>query len=220
MGRPARHKAVTADDVRRDYTPLAPIYEERWRHFNAAVRNWILARWPDNLWAGARVLDLGCGTGAFLDALRVHHPRLSCVGVDITPALLARAREIVPAATLIQGDAEDPPLSADSFDVVCSLNVLHHLNDPAAHIAALARLCRPGGTVFVCTFAGGATLAMRLADLWLRLRNPAWRGMLSAAELTEMLRHEPRLALGEDAILRAGPFWRLQIYRLSVEPPG
>jgi len=50
----------------------------------------------------------------------------------------------------------------------------------------------------------------------LRLPNPAWQGTLSVAWLKVLIAHEPRLTIADEAILKAGPFWRLPIYRLSV----
>lgn len=204
-----------ANAVRRDYGRVAERYERRWRMFNAVVREWVLERWPDEFREHGRVLDLGCGTGAFLGRIAECFPALELTGLDLTPALLAEARRRAPTARLIEGNAEAPPFAARSFDVVCSLNVLHHLIDRRRHLGLLAELCRPGGTAFLCTFAGGRTLGMRLLTRWLEKRNAGWRRTLTPAELKRMLGSEPRLAVHEHDELRAG-VWRLQIYRLLV----
>jgi SAM-dependent methyltransferase len=217
MIEPSNPELTSSGALRRDYTPLAQHYEARWQHFNALVREWVLEHWPDGLPAGVRVLELGCGTGGFLAILARRHPGLSLTGLDITPAMLDEARHAVPSAMLVEGSAESPPFRPASFDVVCSLNIMHHLDDPETHAGTMARLCRPGGTVFLCTFAGGATLAKRIADLWLRWRNPAWGGMLSTESVRAILDAERRLVPAESAILKPGAFWRLQIYRLSVQ---
>lgn len=211
----ARHRTITRDAVLRDYTPLAAEYEQRWRAFNTAARDWVLARWPGNLDATARVLDIGCGAGGLLAAVAARRPGARLVGLDITPALLAQARRTVPAAALIEGDAERPPFAGQSFDVICSLNILHHLNDPAGHLAALAKLCRPGGTVFLATFSGAHNLAIRLATAWLALRNPAWGRALSVAALRTMLANESGVTIAEHEQIRASSFWYLQLYRLT-----
>ncbi|HEX6994540.1 MAG TPA: class I SAM-dependent methyltransferase [Gammaproteobacteria bacterium] len=205
------------ETVRRDYARLADDYERRWHTFNAVVREWVLARWPDGLTANARVLDLGCGTGAFLAAIAARDPELELVGLDLTPALLAEARRRVPSARLIEGDAEAPPFNDGTFDVVCSLNVLHHLHDRPGHVAVLARLCRPGGTMFLCTFAGGRSLGMRAVDLWLEWRHPGWRGMVSPAEVERMLARDGHVEV-RDRGERAAGFWRLQLFRLERRP--
>jgi len=199
--------------IRRDYGRVAEDYERRWRAFNCAARGWVLARWPEGLAAGARVLDLGCGTGAFLAAVAARDPALELVGLDLTPALLAEARRRVPAARLIEGDAEAPPFTDGAFDVVCSLNLLHHLHDRNGHAAELARLCRPGGTIFLRTFAGGRSLAMRAADAWLKWRNTGWRGTVSPAELEQAFARQSGIDVIDRDELRAG-IWRLQLVRL------
>jgi SAM-dependent methyltransferase len=117
---------------------------------------------------------------------------------------------------LIEADAEAPPFTDDAFDVVCSLNVLHHLRSLERHVAVLADLCRPGGTVFLCTFAGGHTVTMRVADWWLKRRNDGWQGMSTPAALDHALAREPRLEACERDSLTAG-VWRLQIYRLKTQ---
>lgn len=209
-----------AEAIRRDYEPLADVYETRWRGFNAAARDWIHARWPERLAADARVADLGCGVGGFLGELAPRHPGLTLFGLDMVPALLARARRTVPSALLAAGDAASPPVAPASFDVVCSLNILHHMAQPARHVAVLARIARPGGTVFLCSFAGGHGWRMRVADWWLRRTNPGWHGMLSPEALRAMLIAEPDLSIADQTQIKADAWWWLQIYRLvRVSPP-
>lgn len=205
-----------AEHIRRDYAPLAAEYERRWRRFNASTRAWILARWPTAASQTGAVADLGCGAGGFLSALAGRHPGLDLFGLDITPALLARARAAAPSARLVLGDVAALPFAERSFDVVCSLNVLHHLKDSPAHIADLARLVRPGGSVFLSTFAGGRTILMHLADWWLKRRNPAWRGTVTPSAMAGLLAREPKLSIADQTQIKADGWWWLQLYRLEA----
>ncbi len=213
----ARH-AVAAADVRRDYEPLAATFEERWRRFHAATRNWVLANWPEALPEGARILDIGCGVGGFLAALAERQPGLSLYGADIVPAMIGRARRLAPTAALAVADAQHPPFAPSSFDAIVSLNILHHLEDPNAHLAALASLCRPGGTIIVSTFAGGRTWRMRFADWWLKGRNPAWHGMLSSGALQALIAGQPGLIPVAAVEIKADRWWWLQLHRLDKRP--
>lgn len=104
--------------------------------------------------AGARVLDLGCGAGmdSVVAAERVG-PTGMVVGVDFSPAMLARARRATGQAgprnvQQCQAAAEDLPLASGSMDVAL-VNGLFNLN-PAreAIFRELARVVRPGGSVF------------------------------------------------------------------------
>jgi SAM-dependent methyltransferase len=203
------------DRIRRDYASLAEHYERRWQAFNQAVRRWVFAHWPDPLPHRPRVLDIGCGAGGLLAALAAEKPGLELIGLDVSRALLLQARQHAPSAALVETDAENPPFRPASFNVTCSLNVLHHLRNPAAHLAALARLTQPGGCVFLASFSGGRSFAMRAAGAWLVRRNPSWHRVLSRTELGALLSAEPQLVIEAQDEIRAGRFWYLQIYRLG-----
>jgi arsenite methyltransferase len=106
-----------------------------------------------SLWAeipaGAAVLDLGCGAG--MDAIiaaRRAGPNGTVVGLDFSAAMLARARAAGGGVILAQADAEALPLRDASMDVALA-NGIFNLN-PAreAIFRELARVVRPGGTVY------------------------------------------------------------------------
>ena len=102
---------------------------------------------------GARVLDLGCGTGQMALYLAASGNR-DVVGADLTRASLAlgaaAARRFgIDRVTFVETDLRRPALRAGSFDVVLCSGVLHHTPDPAAAFAAVAGLARPDGGVLV-----------------------------------------------------------------------
>jgi ubiquinone/menaquinone biosynthesis C-methylase UbiE len=107
------------------------------RLIDAFVR---LSRLP----AGARVADLGCGSGVFSDVLQ--RRGYACTGVDLSPKLIAIARSKFPALEFIEGDVERLPFSDASFDGVLLSGLVHHLPDPSACAAELFRILKPGGT--------------------------------------------------------------------------
>ncbi len=95
-------------------------------------------------------LDLACGPGtftcAFARAVRFIH------GLDITPALLALARDAAAKENLANclfecGDAYSLPYPAAKFDLASCAYALHHLEHPAAAMKELARVVRPGGRI-------------------------------------------------------------------------
>ena len=114
--------------------------------------------------AGATVLDLGCGTGRALPGLRAAvGPAGTVLGADSTDQMLAaavthgRARH----ATLLLADARHLPLAAGSVDTVFAAGVVHHLPDPGAGLAEIARITRTGGQLVLFHPSGRAALAAR-----------------------------------------------------------
>jgi len=84
---------------------------------------------------GTTVLDLGCGAGLFARAAADRGARVT--GVDTDPAAVAAAASAVPGGTFAVGDAADPP--PGPFDVVAAVQLLMHVADPGAVLAAAAR---------------------------------------------------------------------------------
>ncbi|HET7572836.1 MAG TPA: methyltransferase domain-containing protein [Gaiellaceae bacterium] len=103
---------------------------------------------------GRRVLDVGCRTGALA---RYYAPGNEVVGVDVDRDALARARERLGIETHWADVEEGLPFDDASFDVVVMGEVLEHLAGPAAAVATVRRVLRPGGR-----FVGSVPNAFRL----------------------------------------------------------
>ena len=94
---------------------------------------------------GKRALELGCGTGIFLEKVAPTGARI--VGLDLSADLLAKARARLGAApnvVLHRGNAERMPYATSSFDTVYGSSVLHHLDLDRA-LGEVFRVLRPGG---------------------------------------------------------------------------
>jgi lipopolysaccharide/colanic/teichoic acid biosynthesis glycosyltransferase len=96
-----------------------------------------------DLAAGGRVLEVGCGAGMGLDYLS--HRAAEAVGCDVSPELVAEAREHVPGVSIVEAGVPGLPFEERSFDVVAMLEMIYYVDDQAAAIADAARLLRPGG---------------------------------------------------------------------------
>lgn len=106
--------------------------------------------------AGARVLDVACGTGN--TALAAARRRADVTGIDIASALVERARRRADAEGLATiafqtGDATTLPYADNSFDFVLSTFGAVFLPDQAATARELARVVRPGGTIALTAWA-------------------------------------------------------------------
>jgi len=98
--------------------------------------------------AGERVLDLGCGAGRFVAALR--DAGADAVGVELAEAALERARRNVPGAELHRLAPDGAiPLEDASVDLVWCSEVLEHVPDTVAFLTEVRRVLRRGGRVLV-----------------------------------------------------------------------
>ncbi|GIF64358.1 hypothetical protein Ais01nite_23930 [Asanoa ishikariensis] len=110
--------------------------------------------------AGGTAVDVGCGTGRALPALRAAvGPAGLVLGVDITPEMLAVAKER--AATLLLADARRLPLGDAVVDGIFAAGLVAHLPDPTDGLRELARVTRPGGRLVIFHPSGRAALAAR-----------------------------------------------------------
>ncbi|MGA7490581.1 MAG: class I SAM-dependent methyltransferase [Xanthobacteraceae bacterium] len=92
---------------------------------------------------GARVADLGCGSGTFTALLA--RAGYVCVGLDISPKLVAVGRRKHPHIQFVEGDIERLPFPDASFDGALLSGVVHHLPDPSRCAAEVFRMLRPQG---------------------------------------------------------------------------
>lgn len=79
-----------------------------------------------------RVLDIGCGPGAFLTLLGERADRGKFVGIDPSLAYIRRATELFPEARFVCGTVETVTLAEDNFDLIVISGVLHHVDDDEA----------------------------------------------------------------------------------------
>ena len=102
--------------------------------------------------ANDTVLDVACGPGLLLLAFARVARR--AVGIDLTPAMLDRARVLQREKGLtnldwVRGDGLVMPFPDGAFSMVTSRFAFHHILDPAAALVEMARVCAPGGRIVV-----------------------------------------------------------------------
>ena len=180
INRPRAAARPAYDRLSRIYDPLAGTFERRLTRRTVAGLD---------LAPGSAALDLGCGTGWGLAALRAAvGPAGHVVGLDLSGGMLRQARRRT-AGSLAQGDAAALPLGAACFDAVLLSFTLELFSAPDMKLvlAGCRRVLRPGGQLAVVALsrARGATRPVRLYE-WAHARWPALvdcRPILAAAAI-------------------------------------
>ncbi|HXT36940.1 MAG TPA: methyltransferase domain-containing protein [Chloroflexota bacterium] len=133
------------------YDREASRYDRRWRHYQAATHQALLAHLKGKF---RRVLDVGCGTGTLLELLLDRYPAAKGIGFDSSAGMLAVAQRRLAEydVDLRQADALRLPLPDQSVDLVTLASVLHYLRRPSVALLEAGRVSRPGGTVAVVDY--------------------------------------------------------------------
>ena len=96
---------------------------------------------------GQLVLDIGCGSGAFVRL--VADRRARAFGIDASEALIEIARTRTPEADLRVGEMQELPYDDDMFDVVTGFNSFFFADDMVAALREAARVAKPGAPVVI-----------------------------------------------------------------------
>jgi SAM-dependent methyltransferase len=139
----------------------------------------------------SRVLEVGCGTGNYIIALQ---SRIGCAcwGIDPSEEMLNQARIWTSAVDLRLGRAEAPGFADGAFDLVFTVDVIHHVQDVRVCYQRASRLLAPGGRI--CTTTDSAWI--------IRHRQPL------STYFPETVEHElaryPRIAVLREHMAEAG----------------
>jgi SAM-dependent methyltransferase len=128
---------------------------------------------------GKRWLDVGSGTGALTDVILATAYPEEVVGIDMSPAYVAYARERLDSARarFEVGDAQELPVSSNRFDVAVSGLALNFVPAPDRALSEMTRAVRPGGVVaaYVWDYAGRMEMMRRFWDAAVALHPDAAR---------------------------------------------
>ena len=121
---------------------------------------------------GGSVLDVATGTGLVAERLLAQGHRVT--GLDQSPDMLAVARSrFGDRVDLVEASATEIPFAAASFDHLTFTYLLRYVDDPAATLAELARVVRPGGTIANLEFCVPRGIWRPLWDLYVGVGLPA-----------------------------------------------
>jgi ubiquinone/menaquinone biosynthesis C-methylase UbiE len=131
------------------------------------------------------LLDVACGPGI----ISCYFAPLAAqvTGLDAVPAMLEQARKLQAEKGLVnvewrQGQSTELPFADESFDRVVTRFSFHHYLDPAAALAEMKRVAKPGGTVLVADVTPRRE-AQQQFNLWEILRDPSHTRALTVEEL-------------------------------------
>jgi ubiquinone/menaquinone biosynthesis C-methylase UbiE len=134
-----------------------------------------------------RLLDVACGPGLVVCAFAPHVQEAT--GIDVTPAMLERARKLAADKVLVnvawrQGDVYALPYQDASFTIVTTRFSFHHFLDPAAVLREMVRVCAAGGRIVVADDYASEDPAKAAAFNRLeKLRDPSHSRCLTLTEL-------------------------------------
>jgi phosphatidylethanolamine/phosphatidyl-N-methylethanolamine N-methyltransferase len=174
------------------YSEFAPLYD---KVFGKIFYNRLEKVIEDlGIPAGAKVLEVGAGTGTSFPAYPTH---CEVTGVDLAPDMLARARHKIEEngwshLKVIEMDALDLKFSDNSFDYVMAFHVVTVVPDPVRMIAEAKRVCKAGGKIVIVNhftsdmpLLGTLTRALDPVTRWL-----GWRTDLKLRPFIETTRLE------------------------------
>ena len=160
----------TDEELSTIYPPEYYQYEAFLGSFGRAARRWsqrqkgrFMRRYAG---PGARILDVGCGTGELLRLLKDGGDQSwQLAGVDVSAEAVSRLRDA--GIEAVQGRFEDLRLPPASFDIVLMNQTIEHLGDPRGCLRAASEVLRPGGVLILETPSLDAWDARWFpSDLW------------------------------------------------------
>lgn len=113
---------------------------------------WMKKYLAPHLFAGANVLDAGCGPGTILGAMTASHRTAKGTGLDLGRGRLRQAEEKNAGNRRLQfrhGDVQDLEFECSTFDVVYGRMLLQYVRDKEKAVGEMVRVCKPGGTVML-----------------------------------------------------------------------
>lgn len=136
-----------------NYSQIAPFYD-RYRDISPfSLRQWLSKIVELGMIApGARVLDIGCGTGRLTIPLR-QMTQAEIYGLDLSSEMLeqAKSKKGADAIYWVLGDAQALPFPEEFFDCTFMCLVLHHIEDKRQAIEEMYRVLKPGGRSLIWT---------------------------------------------------------------------
>ncbi|WP_292395963.1 class I SAM-dependent methyltransferase [Methanoculleus sp. UBA303] len=138
--------------VQQHYDEVADIYDDRYdgnrgKYYHRHISDHVMSVLPKR----GFLLDLGCGTGLFVQ--RYVEEGGEAVGLDISPGMVRHGRQRCPESGFCVGTADVLPFRDATFDALASLLAFSYVTDPEAMLRECYRVLKPGGRIAICTLS-------------------------------------------------------------------
>ncbi|TWU47281.1 putative methyltransferase YcgJ [Rubripirellula tenax] len=196
------------------YSHLVPAYQAVWpavakRRMSAAIK-------ALNIPAGAKVLEVGVGTGLSLNS---YPTNIELTGVDLSEAMLAEAEQLIAEKKwqhidVMPMNAEELTFEDSSFDIVTSFHTISVVSQPQRMMAEIVRVCKPGGRILMINhFRSDNPLIAKVVDSAGNItKRLGWR---TDIELDEVVRELP---LRLDSRYKPNPLSLFTVMEATCKP--
>lgn len=166
----------------------------RLAYIRAAIdRHWAEAGAARKPLAGRSAIDVGCGAGLLAEPLARLGARVTALDAAAENVAVARAHAEAVGLAIDYRNVDVGTLQGETFDLVTSMEVIEHVTDPAAFVAALERTLAPGGLMLLSTPNRTPLSCLMLVEAAERLGQVPrgthdWHKFLTPDELTDLLK--------------------------------
>lgn len=137
----------------------------------------------------SNVLDVGCGTGEILSAIRKLYPTISLQGIDISQEMLKQAEnKKIDNVKLYLGDAEHLSFENDKFDVLICTDSFHHYPNPKKAIEEFYRVLKKNGYLLLADFVKPFPVR-QLMNIFIPFSNEGDVKIYSQSEILSFLKY-------------------------------
>lgn len=197
----------------KEYTKLAPTYDQRWSAYLDASLCMTLETVADL--PAERVLDVACGTGQLLELLAKRSDVAELVGIDRVPAMLDVAKQrLGKKASFLAGEVAKLPFEDAHFDLVLSTNALHYFPDVNASLREIRRVISPSGNLVITDWCRNY-FWMRVLNRVLPWTHHAHAYTFSSSELVDSLA-QAGFSIGSENKRKISWFWGLMTIRATA----
>lgn len=145
---------------------VPPNYYQQGVKTNLLQRYWHTKKWktlekllPD---LKGKLLDIGCADGTTIDYISQKFPFLNITGIDYYKKAIDFAKKTKPHIKFIHADVHSLPFKKNDFDIITSVEVLEHLENPQKALEEIYRVLRPGGFMIL----GQDTNSLLFRSVW------------------------------------------------------